>query len=137
MPTDVWGANTGQRSPTIKLPGERRYKQAMRRAFGTEAAEIRKLKGRGAPSLPSSDTSAKRARRLLLCNEIPKRFEQHVLLGSPEIDLQLLKCNKNRIARVEISPHVQLCMTAGCAHSPRDAHDLGWCRGFRLRYRFR
>jgi hypothetical protein len=42
--------------------------------------------------------SAERARRFLLSNEIPKRFQQHVLLGSAEIDFELLKRNEDRMA---------------------------------------
>jgi hypothetical protein len=69
--------------------------------------------------------SAKRARRFLFRNEIPQRFQQHVLLGSPEIDFELLKCNKDGITGIEISSHMQLCMTAGRACGPGDANDLG------------
>ncbi|MGD0046619.1 MAG: hypothetical protein ABSE42_06330 [Bryobacteraceae bacterium] len=74
---------------------------------------------------PVALASAERARRFLLGNEITKRFQQHVLLGSPEIDFELLKRNEDRIDGVEISSNMQLCMTAGGACGPGDANDLG------------
>lgn len=60
------------------------------------------------------------ARGFLLSNEIAKRFQEHVLLRSAEVDLELLKRHEDGIARVEISTHMQLCMAAGRARGLGD-----------------